>query len=97
MEEIQQDLKILKDRYSKIREQIDIDLLHKEIRELEAQTMKEGFWSDQRQASAISRQLSDKQKTVASLEELESRIQNALEISGEESMMEDLQKESDKG
>lgn len=94
MEEIQQDLKILKDRYSKIREQIDIDLLHKEIRELEAQTMKEGFWSDQRQASAISRQLSDKQKTVASLEELESRIQNALEISGEESMMEDLQKES---
>lgn len=93
MEEIQQKLKELRDRYSKIREQIDVDLLHKEIRELEAQTMKEGFWSDQKAASAISRQLSEKQKTVQSLEELETRIQNALEIAGEESMMEDLQSE----
>lgn len=94
MEEIQQSLKDLKERYSKIREQIDVDLLHKDIRELEAQTMKEGFWNDQRAASTISRQLSEKQKTVNSLEQLETRIQNGLEISGEEEMMEDLQKES---
>ena len=96
MEEIQQALKDLKDRYSKIREQIDIDLLHKEIRELEAQTLEEGFWNDQRQASAISRQLSEKQKTVQSLEDLESRISNALEISSEESMLEDLSSEVEK-
>lgn len=95
MEEIAQQLKDLKDRYSKISEQIDVDLLHKEIRELEAQTMKEGFWSDQRQASAISRQLSDKQKTVQTLEELEIRIQNALEISSEESMLDDLKSETE--
>lgn len=93
MEEIQQSLKDLKDRYSKIREQIDIDVIHREIRELEAQTMKEGFWGDQRAASAVSRQLSEKQKTVQVLEELESRIQNALEISGEEAMLEDLKPE----
>lgn len=93
MEEIQQSLKDLKDRYSKIREQIDVDLLHREIRELEAQTMKEGFWGDQRQASAISRQLSEKQRTVQTLEELETRIQNALEISQEEEMLEDLSSE----
>lgn len=95
MEEIQQDLRTLKERYSKIREQIDLDQLHREIRELEAQTMKEGFWSDQRAASAISRQLSEKQKTVQSLEELEIRLQNALEISGEEEMREDLQSEAE--
>lgn len=93
MEEIQQSLKDIKTRYSKIREQIDIDLLHKEIRELEAQTLKEGFWNDQRAASSISRQLSEKQKTVATLEELESRIQNAVEISSEEEMLEDLTSE----
>ena len=54
MEEVQQKLKDLKDRYSKIKEQIDSDVLLREIRELEAQTMKEGFWGDQKQASAIS-------------------------------------------
>lgn len=93
MEEIQQSLKDLKIRHSKIREQIDLDKLHQEISELEAQTLKEGFWNDQRQASAISRQLSDKQKTVQTLQELETRIQNAVEISGEESMLEDLTSE----
>lgn len=93
MEEIQQSLKGLKDRYSKIREQIDVDVIHKEIRELEAQTMKEGFWSDQRAASAISRQLSEKQKTVQSLEDLEKRIGAALEMAGYDEMQEDLEKE----
>jgi peptide chain release factor 2 len=94
MEEIQQQLKSLKERYSKIKEQISTDDLHREIRELEAQTMKEGFWSDQRSASAISRQLSEKQKTVQTLEELERRIQNAMEISEEAEMQEDLTKET---
>jgi peptide chain release factor 2 len=93
MEEIQQQLKDLKERYSKIKEQIDSDVLQREIRELEAQTMKEGFWSDQRSASAISRQLSEKQKTVQSLEELETRITNALEISQEEEMLSELETE----
>jgi len=95
MEEIQQRLKDLKIRYSKIKEQIDVDALHREIRELEAQTMKEGFWGDQRAASAVSRQLSEKQKTVATLEELETRIANAVEISSEEEMVEDLTLETD--
>lgn len=94
MEEIQEKLKDLKERYFKIKAQIDSDALHREIRELEAQTMKEGFWSDQNQASAVSRQLSAKQKTVQTLEELETRIQNALEISEEEEMLDDLIKET---
>lgn len=90
MEEIKQRLESAKERFSKITEQIDADILAREIRELEAQTMKEGFWSDQKEATAISRKLTEKQKTVAVLEELESRVTNALEISGEESMLEDL-------
>lgn len=90
MEEIAQSLKSAKERFEKIKDQIDTDVLHREARELEAKTMKEGFWSDQKEATTVSRQLTEKQKTLATLEELETRISNALEISGEESMIDDL-------
>jgi len=44
MEDIQARLKDLKVRFQQISDQIDQDKLRLEIRELEAQTMKEGFW-----------------------------------------------------
>ncbi|MBI2593182.1 peptide chain release factor 2 [Candidatus Daviesbacteria bacterium] len=94
MEEIQQSLKSAKERFEKIKDQIDAAELSREIRELEAKTMKEGFWNDQRQAQAVSRQLSEKQKTAQALEELETRINNALEISEEEEMLSELQGET---
>ena len=94
MEEIQGKLKELQERFKKISDSIDRDKLREEIRELEAQTMKEGFWNDPNQSTAISRQLSDKQKTLNTMEDLESRINNALEMSSEPSMLDDLQKES---
>ncbi len=87
-------LKELKERFGKISLAVDRDKLRTEIRELEAQTMKEGFWNNPQESSVISRQLSDKQKTLKVLEELESRINNALEISEELSMQEDLKKET---
>lgn len=104
MEEIQDKLKELKDRFEKILASLDRDKLRTEIRELEAQTMKEDFWNNPKesssqgrgslQAAVISQKLSDKQKTLNSLNELETRIQNALEISEEPTMQEDLQKET---
>ena len=93
MDEIVQALKDLKDRYSKIREQISTDELQEQIRELEAQTLKEGFWNDQRTASSISRQLSEKQKTVQTLEKLATRIESAIELSSYQEMQTDLEKE----
>ncbi len=93
MEEIQQSIKSAKVRFDNIKAQINLDQLRGEIRELEAQTMKEGFWNDQKQAQLISRQLSEKQKTLSTLEDLDSRISNSLEISGEAEMAEDLEKE----
>lgn len=94
MDEINEKLQNLKEKFEKISRSIDRDKLHGEIRELEAQTMKEGFWNNPQESSAVSRQLSDKQKTLKTLEELESRINNALEVSGETAMEEDLEKES---
>ena len=93
MEEIQNKLKDLRERFSKIADQSDQDVLRTEIRELEAQTMKEGFWNDRNQSSAVSRELNNKQKTLASLEDIRTRINNSLEISQEATMLEDLKKE----
>ncbi len=94
MDEIQDRLKSLQERLKKISDSLDREKLRGEIRELEAQTMKEGFWNDSQQASSISQKLADKQKTLESLKTLQSRINNAVEISQEQSMMEDLKKES---
>ncbi len=94
MDEIQSKLKDQRQRFEDISGQIDRDLLRKEIRELEAETMKEGFWNDQKKASVVSRQLSDKQKTLETLESLNQKIQNALEISGEAEMLEELEGET---
>ena len=94
MEEIQAKLKGLKDRFKKIADQIDQDKLRLEIRELETATMKEGFWNDSQEAQKVTKRLAGEQKTLATLEDLEKRINNALEISQEESMLEDLKKET---
>lgn len=93
MDEIKDKLKETKDRLEKITASINRDNLQKEIRELEAQTMKEGFWNNPQESSVISRQLSDKQKTLKTLEDLETRISNSLEISEEPAMQEDLNNE----
>ena len=93
MDDIKSKLEELKSRFDKVSQSIDQDQLRSEIRELEAQTMKEGFWNDQSQSTTISKQLAEKQKTLATLENLDSRINNALEISEEASMQEDLKKE----
>ncbi|MBI2600814.1 peptide chain release factor 2 [Candidatus Daviesbacteria bacterium] len=93
MEEIQSKLKDLKDRFQKISDQLDREKLRGEIRELEAQTLKEGFWSDQENAKRVAKQLSLKQKQLSTLQNLEQRLKNAIEISDEESMQEDLKTE----
>ncbi len=93
MGDIQNKLKTIKERFEQVAKSIDRDKLGAEIRELEAQTMQKGFWEDPQESSVISRQLSDKQKNLSTLDELESRINNALEISEEPSMLEDLSKE----
>lgn len=94
MEEIQNLLKDLHQRLQKILSVTDKDKLHQEILELEAQTMKEGFWSDPLLAQSTGRKLSEKQKTLQVLEGLETRINNALEISTENEMLNDLQEET---
>lgn len=94
MEEIKAKLEQLKSRYGKIIERINLDELRSQIRQLEAQTLKQGFWDDQEIARKVSKQLSETQKQLQTLAELDTKIQNALEVSGEPEMTEDLHNEA---
>ncbi len=94
MEDIQIKLKDQKNRFEQINQQLDRDKIKQEMLVLEAETMKPGFWDDSRQAQTITRQISEKQKNLSTMEDLESRIQNSLEISEEESMLDELKAET---
>lgn len=94
MDEIRSKLKDIKDRFDKITQSIDRDSLRTEIRKLEADTMKEGFWSDQETARKVSQDLADKQKSLETLESLEKRVSEAIELSGDQAMQEELKDEA---
>lgn len=93
MDEIKNSLQNQQERFRTIRQKFNPDTLQKDIRELEAITLKEGFWNDQESAKKISKQLADKQKELETINKLGERIDNAMEISSEEEMLEDLQTE----
>lgn len=87
-------LKELKERYQNIAGQFDREFLHKEIKELETRMNKPAFWDNPEESSVISRQFSDKQKFLKIMEDLETRINNAIEISTESEMEEELKTET---
>lgn len=93
MDDVRKQLQEQKQRLETISQKIDTNHLQQQTRELEAQTMKEGFWDNQENARKVTQQLANKQKQLITLEKLESRIQNALDVSQEEEMFEDLNKE----
>lgn len=93
MEDIKQQLEQLKSRFDKIAQQFDQEKLKIEIGELAAQTLKDGFWSDQNQARAVTQKLSQKQKLLDSLKSQVSRVKNALEIVDEPTMADELKME----
>ncbi len=94
MDEIKSRLESQKERFSAILTKYDLDLLRKEIRELEAQTMKDGFWDAPLEAQKVTKKLVDTQKLFESLETIHSRLENAWELRDETEMEEDLKKET---
>ncbi len=94
MEELQKKLNDLKERFTKVVCQFDRDKIRAEIRELEAQMNHSDFWNDQETARKVSQDLSEKQKLLGALDELENRINNAVELSNESEMQQDLEKEA---
>ncbi len=93
MDEVKDTLNDLKVRFSKISEKFDRNQIKIEVRELEAQMNKEGFWNEPQEAQIISKRLSEKQKMLNTLLDLDGRIQASIELSGDISMQQDLEKE----
>lgn len=94
MDEIKQQLLDQKQRLEAILSKKDLDLLRKDIRELEVETLQGEFWDTPENAKKVSKQLVDKQKELETLESLKSRISDALELSGDEIMLDDLKLET---
>lgn len=93
MEELKAKLHNLKERLKKIASQFDREELCGQIRQLEAQMNKLGFWNNTDQAKKVSQDLSQKQKLLESLEKLETKIKDAIELSSDQTLQEDLEKE----
>ncbi|MBI3103936.1 peptide chain release factor 2 [Candidatus Daviesbacteria bacterium] len=103
MQDLQDKLKNLKERFQKISTQIDQDQLRREIRELEADTMTAGFWNNHEEARKITQNLANKQKNLETLETLKKRMDEAIELSSlqgdaleAQSMLLEINKEADK-
>ncbi len=93
MEEITTRLNDAQSRFAKIQAQFDQTKLQEEISGLEEQMNQPGFWNDPQSAAGISRQASERQKLLTTLQSLDSRIKDALEMTGESFMENDLRTE----
>ena len=86
MEEIKSKLTELKNRFDNISQSLDRETLRSEIARLEEQTNKEGFWDEPQRAAKISQELADDKKQLDSLENLEKRINDTLELINDPSL-----------
>lgn len=94
MNDLKSKLEELKLRFQKISQSIDREVLQQEIQEFEQQTMQPGFWDNRENATKISRDLAEKQKTQDTLENLEKRIDGAIELVSDQAMGSELQQET---
>ncbi|MFH0937206.1 MAG: peptide chain release factor 2 [Candidatus Daviesbacteria bacterium] len=94
MEEIKNKLQELKNKFESMAKQFDRDVLRREIRELEVRVNNPNFWNNQQTAKKVSQDLTQKQKLLESLDNLEKRINDALELSDDVSIHADLEKET---
>lgn len=94
MEEIRSKLEQLKNRFSKISQSIDRVALETEISQLEGQVNEPNFWEDQEIARKVSQDLADSQKQLETMQSLEKKIEEGLELADDPDMTEELQTET---
>lgn len=78
MEDLKKQLEDLNIRFDQIQEKLNPEVRARQIRELEAKTLHEGFWSDPTEAQATMKRLSALQKESEDLKALGSEIKDAL-------------------
>jgi len=88
MKELKDKLEELEKRLAAVEKKTDREALQREIRELEAETMKSDFWADVKNAQSVMQQVSDRRGELTSFEKLEegiSTLKQLLSLSSEDS------------
>ena len=78
MDKLKDQLQELKQRLELVSQKLNPDEMKIQARELEAQTMKPGFWDNPQQAKGIMQRLSELQEDIAILEKLSGDIADTL-------------------
>ncbi len=81
MDEIKKEIKKLEKRIDKLEATINVPEKEKQVRELEAESMKSNFWSDVIKAKKTMQKISDLQKEVAEFKELREKIIDLKQLS----------------
>lgn len=74
MHELTEDYKHLAERLGQLKEKLHLDDKQKNIRELEAETMKPTFWDDTERATKVSQELAELQKELAEIKDVDDKI-----------------------
>lgn len=96
MEELKNRLKALRARLEVVAQRLDLDAKHREIRELEAKTLKPDFWSNDPKAKATTQRLSSLQQEVETIETLQTKFQELagmLDLAQAETKTDELQQD----
>ncbi len=78
MEDLKNQLEDLKVRFAQIKTKLDPEVRARQIRELEAKTLHEGFWSDTQEAQSVMKRLSALRDEDENLNSLESELSDAI-------------------
>src|SRR3990167_2118698 len=69
-----QELTNLRERFEIIKKSLDRDVLQKHLRELEAQSLKPGFWDDSQNAQKVMKKIGGMQKDLDAFDSIETQI-----------------------
>jgi len=79
-------MKDLKKRINTLKQKLNLNQLHKEIKEIEAESAKPGFWKNHKQASAKMKKMAELQKEIKEIEALEKLLDEGKEKEVEEKL-----------
>ncbi|MDO8452267.1 MAG: peptide chain release factor 2 [bacterium] len=91
MEQLKEQLNELRDRLQKIKGTVDVDEKGKELRELEAQSLKEDFWSDNENARRVMREIDSLKSEIETVQSVEQEIEDTFSVWGEEELKGDVE------
>lgn len=78
MQELKQDLKQLKERLAFLEGKLSIEEKRKQVRELEAESMKPDFWGDQERAQTVGAEIASQKDDIEAVESIRKRIDDGL-------------------